>query len=206
MERRTGPGSARAEPGGVGADQAAPAVWRDYIGSSAPSAKAHDFLPPEECPLSLPGGHSPGDFKENAPGGGRGQGTGGGWPMDWARPSRSFRPVEPAGPLRLDHSARIPVACRPCRLRLRSQVAKAADCKSAIVGSTPTGASLALTPAKFRNCRVSQGFLRFWGRLLRRADNPQSCPRVPLRAPSGRGSISPTPSTAPATSSRLARA
>ena len=45
--------------------------------------------------------------------------------------------------------------------RLRSQVAKAADCKSAIVGSTPTGASASETPAMCRHQRPSQGFFRF---------------------------------------------
>jgi len=59
----------------------------------------------------------------------------------------------------------------------RDSLAPQPDCKSAIVGSTPTGASLALTPAIPGFPRVSRGFLRFWGLLLRRADNPQSCPR-----------------------------
>ena len=65
----------------------------------------------------------------------------------------------------------------------RDSLAPQPDCKSAIVGSTPTGASLALTPAIPGFPRVSRGFLRFWGSLLRGADNPQSCPRVPLIAP-----------------------
>ena len=50
---------------------------------------------------------------------------------------------------------------------LRSQVAKAADCKSAIVGSTPTGASASETPAMCRQQRPSQGFFRFQRRLER---------------------------------------
>jgi uncharacterized protein (DUF433 family) len=40
-------------------------------------------------------------------------------------------------------------------------VAKAADCKSAIVGSTPTGASEQKTPATPGLHRVSQGFFRW---------------------------------------------
>ena len=123
-------------------------------------------------------GLSPGDFGENVLGGGRGQGTGAGWSMGRAQPSRSFRPAEPAGPLRLDHSAWIPVAWRLCRLRLRSQVAKAADCKSAIVGSTPTGASSLSTPANPQKQRVLQGFFRFQRRSARlgrqAAQTPQS--------------------------------
>ena len=47
------------------------------------------------------------------------------------------------------------------RDRLRSQVAKAADCKSAIVGSTPTGASHQKTLAKSRKSRVSRGSSAF---------------------------------------------
>ena len=138
-----------------GADQAVPAAWRDYIGSSGPSAKATDFLRGRDFHSRRPG-LFPGDFREIVSGGGRGQGTGGGLTMDWAQPSRSFRPADMARPLRLDHSAWIPVAWRVCRLRLRSQVAKAADCKSAIVGSTPTGAS---PPSPLR----SPGFAGFRG-------------------------------------------
>ena len=42
--------------------------------------------------------------------------------------------------------------------RLRSQVAKAADCKSAIVGSTPTGASQQKTRFFLNIIRKTRGF------------------------------------------------
>ena len=68
------------------------------------------------------------------------------WPMQLLQRDESLHEEISGGssrPARLDQTAQTPIACG-CwfsRRRLRSQVAKAADCKSAIVGSTPTGAS-----------------------------------------------------------------
>ena len=52
------------------------------------------------------------------------------------------------------------------KIRRRSQVAKAADCKSAIVGSTPTGASFSFLQKCFPGGVVHEGWgngrISFW--------------------------------------------
>jgi len=79
------------------------------------------------------------------------------------------------------------------------------------IANPPSSVRLRPEPLRFRPLRSSGiagfrgGFCVSGALALGPNHRPQSCPRVPLRAPSGRGSISPTPSTAPATSSRLAR-
>jgi hypothetical protein len=68
------------------------------------------------------------------------------------------------------------------RERLRSQVAKAADCKSAIVGSTPTGASASEPPANGRQQRSSQGVFVCSRARLDVVGKPYRCLRVPTGA------------------------
>ena len=82
--------------------------------------------------------------------------------------SRRDQPVrrecsgESSRPSRLDQKTQTPIACRMSRVRLRSQVAKAADCKSAIVGSTPTGASHQKTLAIPRKRACLRGSVGLW--------------------------------------------
>jgi hypothetical protein len=115
-------------------------------------------------------------------------------PIQYVRSFRAVRHLasvqvrqaaEILSPARLDQNGKVAIAFRKVDSRRRSQVAKAADCKSAIVGSTPTGASflfpalfLAPNASPYRREANRQTLVKFFGPQAAVTGHPEAARRL----------------------------